>query len=168
MVAFVRWGMAGIVLIGLGSGVLGCKWVMGTSNDEAAGSASASTTAAPAQTAPPPTTVAADPVPGASSAPSAVAAGSAPDSPNPADAPAPPAVRDPVVNKPQPGIEPCCNALAAYEHSGRPKGVRNKAARAAGICRGISETIRSGRSTRAQGLAQVRSLMSGNAPPECS
>jgi hypothetical protein len=90
-----------------------------------------------------------------------------------ADAPvtAAPTVAPPVVNPhpvQQASIDACCSALAAVAHSGRGKDAKIKSAQASKICPGIAKLVKSGQTTRASALTQIKSALVGvDVPGEC-
>lgn len=111
------------------------------------------------------------PVPSASApapvaADSAAAAASAAAASAAAAVAAPPVVNtQPVVQQP---IDSCCSALAAVAHSGRGKDAKIKSAQAAKICPGIAALVKSGKTTRASALTQIKSSLVGvDVPAEC-
>jgi hypothetical protein len=103
------------------------------------------------------------------------AAPAASDSAAPADtgapaasgsASAPPAeTAAPVANTGTLGIENCCAALARVATRARGKKTKTKSFRALEVCPGIAAQVRAGRATRAAGLAQVRSALTGAPVP---
>jgi hypothetical protein len=115
----------------------------------------------PVSTAPAPVPVASE------SAPEPIA--TAPADPASTAAPTPAPTTPPPSGGPakRESIDACCAALSAYQKSGRPKNVKERAATAARVCRGASPAVRDGRTSRQAALAQVRASMGGGGPPEC-
>ncbi|HEY4120943.1 MAG TPA: hypothetical protein VGM56_23935 [Byssovorax sp.] len=152
----------------------GCKRLMGGGADDDSGKATAS--AAPLLPPPPsaPTPVAQDPIavasgvaPGADTAPPPDASGAPAASAAPTAQAAAPANPPPnTATTPVRGqnIDACCGALNVFERGARPL-QRQRVARAASLCPGIADAVRSGRSTRAAGLAQIRAQLGGGATP---
>src|SRR5262245_17773803 len=136
----LRWSMPWALALAI---VVGCK--RPSSDDD--GATSGAATAAPAATPPPPTQMTAHPVPGAETAAANGSADAPPPEESAAPGKAPKEPREPKgpVARPGPSLDGCCAALQAYQHSGRPPAMRQKAVRAAQVCRGIAETVRSGR-----------------------
>ena len=65
-------------------------------------------------------------------------------------------------------IDACCSALSAVAHSGRGKDAKIKSAQAAKICPGIAALVKSGKTTRASALTQIKSSLVGvDVPAEC-
>jgi hypothetical protein len=114
-------------------------------------SASDSASAAPAASAPAAAATPAPPPPAASPATSASAA----PTPTPG----------PVSNLPLPGgsIDACCAALAAASRGRGPAAGRAK--QAMEICPGIAQLVRQGATSRAAGLTQVKSALTGGPIP---
>ena len=122
-----------------------------------------STATAAADTAAPADTGTAAPADTGTAAPADTGAPAASGS---ADAP-PAETAAPVANNamPQRGIEDCCAALASAATRARGKKTKKKSFRALEVCPGIAAQVRSGRSTRASALAQVRSALVGAPVP---
>ncbi len=138
--------LLGLLLAGSVAAV-GCK-----KDEEPATVPVPATTAAPA--APDPT-----PAPAATEDPSATASGA------PAPQPVVTATNTPTKRE---TIDACCSALAAISKSGKTAVAKSKAASAAAVCPGIAKLVKAGTTTRAAGLAQIRSALAGfDSPAEC-
>ncbi len=111
----------------------------------------------PMGSAPAPAQVASESAAPASAAPPVESAGPTTVAPPPTSSP--PAKRE--------SIEACCAALAAYESSGRPKKIKERAATGARVCRGAAPAVRDGKTSRQAALAQVRAASPGVNAPEC-
>lgn len=112
----------------------------------------------------PSTTAAAAPTPTATATatedPSAAASGTAAPTPQPVVT-----TNTPVKHE---SIDACCSALNAVSKSGKTAVAKSKAASAAAVCPGIAKLVKAGTTTRAAGLAQIRSALAGfDAPSEC-
>ncbi|MFO0758602.1 MAG: hypothetical protein U0359_19065 [Byssovorax sp.] len=107
------------------------------------------------------------PVPSGTAAAVAADSGAAASATAPVTAaPTTPVVVNPEVQQ-QP-IDACCAALAAEARSGKSKDAKAKAAQAATICPGIAKLVKSGATTRASALTQIRSALVGvTVPGEC-
>ncbi len=110
-----------------------------------------------------------------SATPATVASDSAPAADTVASAEAPKPVPMPVTHTtataPVKGesIDACCAALSAVERSGRDAATKAKYRQAAAVCPGIAALVKSGKTQRGPGLAQVKSALAGtSAPAECN
>ncbi len=66
-------------------------------------------------------------------------------------------------------IDKCCTALGAIQSSGVSKETKTKAAAARLACNGIAQLVKTGKTSRAAALAQVRSALGGaTAPAACN
>ncbi|MEZ4296450.1 MAG: hypothetical protein R3B70_15875 [Polyangiaceae bacterium] len=87
------------------------------------------------------------------------------DAPATPTAPAAPATQ--TVRKGE-SIDACCSALRAVQKSGKTATAKSKAAAAAAVCPGIAKLVKDGTTSRASGLAQIRSALAGfDVPGEC-
>jgi len=78
---------------------------------------------------------------------------------------APPVAVAPVNTQP---IDACCSALLAVSRSGRGADAKSKSAVAAKICSAMAPLVKSGKTTRAAAITNVRSQMIGvDIPAEC-
>ncbi len=123
----------------------------------------ASATASAATSAAPTSSATASPEPSGSAA---VAAPSSSVAPTESATPAPSGA---ATNVGYANIDKCCTALGAIQSSGVSKETKTKAAAARLACNGIAQLVKTGKTTRAAALAQVRSALGGaTAPAACN
>ncbi|MBK9264477.1 MAG: hypothetical protein IPM54_32395 [Polyangiaceae bacterium] len=117
--------------------------------------------------APTPVKATEDPAPAAEPAAAAGSAAAATDTA--AVAPAnPPPVETAKAAPPQP-IDGCCSALTAMTKDAKvDAGTRSKATAASAICNATAALVKSGKTSRASTLTQIRATMAGKAPAACN
>lgn len=62
-------------------------------------------------------------------------------------------------------IDACCSALSSMKSSAKDAIAKRKAEAAAAVCPGIARLVKSGQTTRAAALTQIRSALVGTPPP---
>lgn len=160
------WGWVLGVLVAA-SLVTGCKKKSDESDEplklpEKKTEASADATASAAPSASATAAASAAPAESGSAASSAAAAPST----APTTAPTPePATSGAVAMGGGQGIDKCCAAINAIQSTGVSKETKTKASAAAAACGGISQLVKTGRTSRASALTQVKASLAGASVP---